>query len=73
MFTSGFTLRGVKLCSVLHTYQFQIQTQSLAHPTVVFRGFILSSDANAKVITFIFAPCIMESIYCSLTNKYTFY
>ena len=25
------------------------------------------------VLTFIVAPCIMESIYCSLTNKCTFY
>jgi len=22
---------------------------------------------------FIVAPCVMESIYCSLTNKFTFY
>jgi len=25
------------------------------------------------LLTFIVAPCIMESIYCSLTNKCTFY
>jgi hypothetical protein len=48
--TSGFTLSGVKLCSVKQTYQFQIQLKRLAHPTDVFRRFALSSDANANVI-----------------------
>jgi len=29
--------------------------------------------ANMQVITFIIAPCIMESIYFSFTNNCTFY
>jgi hypothetical protein len=28
---------------------------------------------NSNSVIFIVAPCIMESIYCSLTNKCTFY
>jgi hypothetical protein len=48
--TSIFTLSGVKLCSVKQTYQFQIQLKMLAHPTDVFRRFVLSSDANANII-----------------------
>ena len=35
--------------------------------------FIDKHKGNTNRITFIVAPCIMESIYGSLTNKYNFY
>jgi len=33
----------------------------------------ISHATNIRYVTFIVAPCIMESIYCSFTNNCTFY
>ena len=33
----------------------------------------LQKMLEISLVTFIVAPCVMESIYCSLTNKCTFY
>jgi len=30
-------------------------------------------QCKAELLTFIVAPCLLESRYCSLTNKCTFY
>jgi len=36
-------------------------------------GVYFLGQRNYNVFFFIVAPCVMESIHCSLTNKCTFY
>ena len=55
-------------CLRSRTYVFVRVTKFVGRKCEIETGFI-----NVILFGFIIAPCIMESIYCSLTNKCTFY
>jgi len=84
--TSEFSIRITEIRIGLASDISQLRTFLLLfarfRPHVVFMcfftvlvetTFICVNSNNKPLFTFTVAPCIMVSIYCSLTNKCTFY